>query len=162
MSKTLRESSVKTNYLTSSGLEKIRLELEFLKTTRRLEIVDRIQQARESGNVEENAEYEAALDEQALVENRIYTLEEALRRAVVSEGPRLNGTVTIGSTVRLKMDGGRVEEYTIVGKYEANPLKKLVSNESPMGAVLLGGQVGDEVEVRTPLRSYRCKVLEIK
>lgn len=154
--------SSKINYLTSGGLEKIHLELQFLKTTKRIEVAERIQQARESGNVEENAEYDAALDEQGLVENRIYMLEEALRQAVVADVPRSSETITIGSTVSLEMDNGVVEEYTIVGKYEANPLKKRISNESPIGAVLLGGQVGDEVKVTTPIKSYKCKVLEIK
>lgn len=148
-------------YLTSKGLEEAKVELQYLKTTKRAEITERIRRAREFGDVAENAEYDAALDEQTIVENRIVYLEDVLKNAkVITEKPK-NDFVVIGSTVRVKM-GGETDEFTIVGKVEANPTKKRISNESPLGAVLLGAKAGETVEVATPIVRYKCKVLEIR
>ncbi len=148
-------------YLTSKGLEEAQLELNFLKTNKRAQVAERIQRAREFGDVVENAEYDAALDEQTLVENRIVYLENVLKNAkIITSEPR-SGFVVIGSTVKVEMDG-EVDVLTIVGKVEANPAKKKISNESPLGSALLGAKKGEVVEVATPIVRYKCKVLEIK
>jgi transcription elongation factor GreA len=152
----------KTTYLTATGLDEVKQELSFLKKTKRVEIAERIQRARDFGDLAENAEYEAALDEQALVENRIESLESTLRSAKVIKTPEVqSGIVVIGSTVKVEMDG-ETDEFTIVGRVEANPIQKRISNESPVGSALLGAQVGETVEVATPVVRYKCKVLEIK
>ncbi len=149
-------------YLTAIGLEKLQIELDELKTIKRHDISDRISRARELGDVAENAEYDAALDEQALVENRISDLEQALRQAKVIKNEVVqHEIVTIGSTIMVEMDG-EVDQFTIVGRVEANPAKKLISNESPVGSALLGARIGETVEVATPIVRLRCKVLEIK
>lgn len=152
----------KTTYLTAAGLDEVKQELGFLKKTKRVEIAERIQRARDFGDLAENAEYEAALDEQALVENRVEELERVLRSAKVIKTPESeSGIVVIGSTVRVEMDG-QDDEFTIVGRVEANPAQKRISNESPVGSALLGAKIGEEVEVATPIVRYKCKVLEIK
>lgn len=148
-------------YLTSKGLEEARIELNFLKDTKRAQVAERIQRAREFGDVVENAEYDAALDEQTLVENRIAYLEDVVKNAKIISQSDQNDFVVIGSTVKLEMDG-EIDELTIVGKIEANPSKKMISNESPLGAALLGAKKGEVVGVATPIVRYKCKVLEIK
>jgi transcription elongation factor GreA len=152
----------KATYLTAAGLNEVKNELNSLKKIKRVEIAERIQRARDFGDLAENAEYEAALDEQALVENRIDELEKVLRNAKLIKFPeRASGIVTIGSTVKVEM-GGETDEFTIVGRVEANPAQKRISNESPVGSALLGTKVGEVVEVATPIVRYKCKVLEIK
>lgn len=153
--------SAKKVYLTPEGLQEAKAELNFLKTDKRTQIADRIEKAREFGDIDENSEYDAALNEQALVENRISYLEDILKNAkIISENPK-SDFVVIGSTVKVEMDEG-IDEFTIVGKVEANPAKKRISNESPLGSALLGAKVGDVVEVVTPIVRYKCKVVEVK
>lgn len=151
----------KNVYLTAKGLTDAKLELDYLKKERRREIAEKIRQAREYGDLAENSEYDAALADQALVENRISELEEILKGAKLISKGKDNEFVVIGSTVRIEMDDG-IDEFTIVGRVEADPAKKRISNESPLGSVLLGAKVGEEVEVATPIVRYKCKVLEIK
>lgn len=149
-------------YLTLEGLQKARQELSFLKTTKRDEIAGTIALAVEMGNLEENAEYDAALSEQSMVENRIFELEQIVREAkIIKHDTNSSGFITIGSTVVLKMDKD-VEEFTIVGSIEANPAKKMISNESLVGSALLGRRVGEEAQITTPRYSYKCKILEIR
>lgn len=148
-------------YLTQDGLKETKEELIFLKTVRRVQVTERIAKAREFGDISENSEYDAAMDEQALVENRIVYLEGILKDAkLISESPK-SDFVVIGSTVMVEMDG-EIDEFTIVGKVEANPIKKRISNESPVGQALLGAKAGEVVEVATPIVRYKCKVLKIK
>jgi transcription elongation factor GreA len=151
----------KSTYVTSSGLEEIKKELQNLKSVKRLEIAERIQKAREYGDLSENSEYDAALEDQNLIENRIAELEETLKSIKVIAAKHTNDFVVIGSTVKVEMDG-EIDEFTIVGRVEADPSKKRISNESPLGSVLLGTKVGEEVEVTTPIVRYKCKVLDIK
>lgn len=151
----------KSIYVTSAGLEDAKKELEYLKKTRRAEVSDRILRAREFGDLTENSEYDAALDEQALVENRIAELEDILKSVQVIKNVSKADFVVIGSTVKIEMADG-MDEFTIVGRLEADPSKKRISNESPMGAALLGAKVEEVVEVTTPIVKYRCRVLEIK
>lgn len=148
-------------YLTSHGLAEAQAELGFLKTSKREQIADRIRRARDFGDVTENAEYDAALDEQTIIENRINYLEDVIKNAkVISENPSAD-FVVIGSKVRVQMDG-EIDEFTIVGRVEANPALKKISNESPLGATLLGAKKGEILEVATTIVRYKVKILEIK
>lgn len=149
-------------YLTHEGLKKLEEELNHLRTVRRLEVADRLHQAIEGGELIENAEYEAAKNEQAFVEGRILTLEILLSEAVLIEEDGPSNIVRIGATVTVQEDGSKPEQYTIVGAAEANPLKGLISNESPLGKALLGRKVGDEVKVNAPAGMLSFKVKKIE
>ncbi len=151
----------KNVYLTSKGLSDAKEELEYLKRERRREIAEKIHQAREYGDLAENSEYDSAIAEQGLMENRIAELEEILKGAKIIAKQADNAFVVIGSTVKIEMEDG-VDEFTIVGRVEADPAKKRISNESPLGSALLGAQKGEQIEVTTPIVKYKCKVLEIK
>lgn len=151
---------IKKVYLTAKGLSDAKAELEFLKKTKRVQIAERIHQAREYGDLAENSEYDAAMEEQAMAESRILELENILRGAKVIVEPNNQDFVVIGSTVKIEMDDG-IDEFTIVGRVEADPSKKKISNESPLGEALLGSKTGETVEVTTPIVRYKCKVLEI-
>lgn len=151
----------KNTYLTFRGLSEAKEELEYLKKTKRMQIAEKIHQAREYGDIAENSEYDAALEDQALTENRIAELENTLKFVKVIAKEQNNKFVVIGSTVKIKMDDS-IDEFTIVGSVEADPAKKRISNESPLGLALLNAQKGDEVEVITSILRYKCKVLEIK
>ncbi len=148
-------------YLTAGGLSDAKSELEYLRKTKRLEISEIIHQAREYGDLTENSEYDAALEEQAMTENRIAELENILKSAKVITEQHTDDFVVIGSTVKLDMDGS-FNEFTIVGRVEADPAKKRISNESPLGSALVGAKTGDTIEVVTPSLKYRCKVLAIR
>lgn len=149
-------------YLTHEGLKKLEEELNHLRTVRRLEVADRLHQAIEGGELIENAEYEAAKNEQAFVEGRILTLEILLSEAVLIEEDGPSNIVRIGATVTVQEDGSKPEQYTIVGAAEANPIKGLISNESPLGKALLGRKVGDEVKVNAPAGMLSFKVKKIE
>lgn len=151
----------KNVYLTAKGLSQAKEELEFLKETKRVQIAEVIHQARQYGDLAENSEYDAALEEQSMMESRISELENILKGAKVIADKHTEDFVVIGSTVKIEMDEG-VDEFTIVGRVEADPAKKRISNESPLGVALLGAKKGEEVEVTTPIVKYKCKVLEIK
>jgi transcription elongation factor GreA len=162
MAKIIRAAkSVQKNYLTPQGLLEAKSELDFLKNVKRPEVSERIQRAIEFGDVSENSEYDAALDEQALIENRISYIESVLNNPKIIQEHQSNGLIVIGSTVVVDIDGS-TNEYTIVGKVEADPGKKKISNESPLGTALLGAEVGQEVEVNAPNFSYKAKILTIK
>ena len=159
--KLLKRKITKNIYVTSTGLINAKKEYEYLTKTKRQEIAERIQKAREFGDLSENSEYGAAMDEQSIAENRISDLENILKSVQVIKPVRSSDFVVIGSTVKVEMDDG-IDEFTIVGRVEADPAKKRISNESPLGASLLGAKVGESVEVTTPIIKYRCKVLEIR
>jgi transcription elongation factor GreA len=150
--------------LSAEGLKKLEEELEHLKTVRRIEVAERIKQAREFGDISENSEYVDAKNEQAFIEGRILTLEKMIRNAhVVEEGLGAPGVVTIGSTVTVRdLETGEVEQYTIVGSTEADPFAAKISNESPVGKALLGTSVGQTVEVTVPAGVVRYEVLEVR
>lgn len=151
----------KSVYLTAKGLSEAKAELEFFKNTKRAQVAELIHQAREYGDLAENSEYDAALEEQAMVESRISELENILKSAKVINNQRTEDFVVIGSTVKIEMDDG-IDEFTIVGRVEADPSKKKISNESPLGLALVGAKKGETVDVATPIVRYKCKVLEIK
>jgi len=153
----------KETILTQDGLRKLEEELEHLKGTRRKEIAERIKQAKEFGDLSENAEYEDAKNEQAFVEGRILQIDQMLRSARVIDNNTANvDMVAVGSTVRLK-DVGAGDEitYTIVGSAEADPLQDRISNESPVGHALLGRRRGETVTIRVPAGTLKYTILEI-
>ena len=150
--------------LTPEGYEKLKQEIEHLSTEKRREVAERIRTAREFGDIAENAEYDDAKNEQALLEHRIATLEERLRNARVIEKKEISkDVVSIGSKVKLRdVDAKRTVEYHIVGSAEANPAENKLSNESPVGKAIIGHKKGDTVEVTAPRGSLKFKILEIK
>lgn len=153
----------KKNILTYQGLRKYEDELHDLKVVKRQEVAQKIKEAREQGDLSENAEYDAAKDEQRDIEARIEELEKILKNAevVVEEEADLD-KVSIGCSVKiLDCEFDEELEYKIVGSTEANSLKGKISNESPVGKALLGKQVGDTVTVETPAGEFSYKVLSI-
>lgn len=154
------KKNLKTTFLTPKGLAEVKSELEFLTKNKRTEIAEKIHQAREYGDLTENSEYDSAVEEQSLTENRISELENVLKNARIIEDEHKEDFVVLGSIVKIDMDG-EVDEFKIVGRVEADPGKKRISNESPLGTALLGAKKGEVVEVATPIVRYKCKVLEI-
>ncbi len=149
------------NFTTAEGFEKIKQELERLRSKRKGEITERLKQAKEFGDLSENAEYFEAQEEQARIENRIAELEELIKNTTIIQKAPAGGMVKIGSTIEVFKDGA-VKKFTIVGSNEANPEEGLISNESPLGKAFLGCQVDDEVEVETPRGKVRYKILSIQ
>lgn len=154
----------KTHYMTLEGKQKLEEELEFLKTEKRKEVVERIKVARSFGDLSENSEYDSAKEEQAFVEGRISTLEKMIRDAVIIKEDETNtSVVSLGKTVRfVELPDGDEEEYTIVGSAESDPSEGKISNDSPMAQSLLGKSVGDKVTVNTPAGEMEVKILEVK
>jgi transcription elongation factor GreA len=153
----------KKNILTYEGLKRYEEELHDLKVYKRKEVAQKIKEAREQGDLSENAEYDAAKDEQRDIEARITELENILKNVeVVVEDEVSSDKINIGCTVRiLDLEYKEEETYKIVGSTEANSLKGKISNESPVGRALIGSQVGDTVSVETPGGLVQYEVLEI-
>jgi transcription elongation factor GreA len=153
--------------VTKEGLKKLKEELDYLKTVRRVEVSQRLKEAISYGDLSENSEYEEAKNEQAFVEGRILELEQKIKNAkIISEkkpDARSGKEIDIGSTVtvRNRTDGDDPETYIIVGSTEADPLEHKISNESPIGRALLGKEKGDIVEVPTPGGKFRYEVLKV-
>ncbi len=152
------------NILTYEGLKKYEDELHDLKVVRRREVAQKIKEAREQGDLSENAEYDAAMDEQRDIEARIEQLEKILKNAEVVDEDEIDTTVvSIGCRVKIRdMEFKEDLEYKIVGSTEANSLKGRISNESPVGRALLGKKVKDTVVVETPGGALKYKILEIQ
>lgn len=147
-------------YLTQEGLEKLQKEFDHLVSARRKEVAEKLQKARELGDISENAAYDTARDEQSFVEGRIAELESVLKRVeIVVEGKA--SKVIVGSTVRVHLDGDE-QEFQIVGAPEANPTSGKISHESPLGQALLGKKAGEKVTVEAPVGKLSYHVLEIK
>jgi transcription elongation factor GreA len=147
--------------LTKEGLMALEDELDQLVNVRRGEVAERIRQARDFGDIAENAEYTEAKNEQSLLEGRIQTLEVMVRNAVmIEEEPREKGVVAVGAEVKVSSDEGE-EIYAIVGAAEADPLAGRISNESPLGRALLGHKAGDEVEWTSPIGTSRVRILSV-
>jgi transcription elongation factor GreA len=155
---------VKDVLLTPEGLEKLKGEIEYLKSDKRREVAERIKHAREFGDISENSEYDDAKNEQAMLEQKIAQLEERLRRARLIEKEDVpKGVVAVGTRVRLKdMDANETIEYVIVGSAEANPREQKLSNESPVGRAIIGRKKGETVEVVAPRGSLKYKIMDIK
>lgn len=149
--------------LSPEGLKRIEEELEYLKSVRRREVAERIKQARQFGDINENSEYDDAKNEQAFIEGRIITLEKQLRNArVVTNSGDAPDQVTIGSTVKVKdVQSGEISEYTIVGSAEADPSRRKISNESPVGKALLGLRAGSRVQITVPLGVLDYEITEV-
>lgn len=150
--------------MTASGKQKLEEELEFLKTVKRKEIVERIKIARSYGDLSENSEYDSAKEDQGFLEGKISTLESMIRNSVIITEDELNtDEVRLGKTVTFKeLPDGDEETYTIVGSAEANPIEGLISNDSPIAKGLLGRSKGDEVKIITPGGEMSVTILEIK
>jgi transcription elongation factor GreA len=147
--------------LTKDGLRLLEEELDQLVQVRRAEVAERIRQARDFGDISENAEYTDAKNEQSMLEGRIQALQTMVRNAVVIEDePREAGVVAVGASVTVSTEDGD-ETYTIVGPAEADPLRGRISNESPLGRALLGRLAGDEVEWTSPSGTSRVRILSV-
>lgn len=156
-------TSEQVNYITKDGFEKLKEELHQLKTVKRKEMAWRIQQAKELGDLSENAEYTEAKNEQAFLEGRIAELENVIKNAQIidqSQKTRSGGTLQVGATVKVACEGKEME-FSIVGSQEADPRAGKISNESPLGRALLGHMVGDMVDVQTPRGVMKYQLTKI-
>jgi transcription elongation factor GreA len=155
---------VKDVLLTPEGLDRLKEELDTLRTDKRREVAERIAHAREFGDIAENSEYDDAKNEQAMVEQKIAQLEERLSRARLIEKEDVpKGVVAIGTRVRLRdLDAKQTIEYVIVGSAEANPAESKLSNESPVGKAIIGRKKGETVEVAAPRGSMKYKIMDVK
>lgn len=151
------------NIMTKSGIEEMERELEYLKVTARKEIAQKIKEAREQGDLSENAEYDAAKDEQRDIEARIEELTNILKNAEVIDEDESDGeTVTVGcSVVLIDIETNEELKYKIVGSTEANSLKGKLSNESPLGKALLGAAVGETIRAEAPAGIMEYKLVSI-
>lgn len=154
----------KSFYMTEEGKQKLEDELEFLKTDRRQEVVERIKIARDFGDLSENSEYDAAKDEQAFVESRIAQVESMIRNAVIIEDDNGNpDVVSLGKSVTFKeLPDGDEETYRIVGSAEADPFEGKISNDSPMAQAVIGKEAGDRVNVPTPGGDIEVEILKVQ
>ncbi len=169
-------------FITQEGLEKLKKELEQLKTVKRPELIQRIQDAKELGDLSENADYQSAKEEQSFLEGRIMELEDLAKNAVIVKKTKSNGKVTIGSQVKIitapagsrfnpakagsNLSGGKngstIFEYTITGPNESDPLGGKISNESPLGQAIMDRKKDEEFVITTPNGEMKYKILEIK
>ncbi len=153
-------SSENVTYITPKGLIKLETELAYLRTERRREIANYLQET--MGDVEDN-EYLIAMEEQAFLEGRICQLENLLRNIkVIEPGQKSNGVVDLGSTVVLREGDIDAETFTIVGGAEADPKLGLISNESPLGKALIGSKVGDDLDIKAPAGLLKFRVLAVQ
>ncbi|MBQ1597941.1 MAG: transcription elongation factor GreA [Lachnospiraceae bacterium] len=151
----------KKNLMTREGLKKLEDELSDLKENKRKEISKKIGEAREQGDLSENAEYDAAKDEQGKIEDRISEIEEILKHAEVADEDDGTGRINIGYTVKLlDLEYNDELTYKLVGSTETDSLNGKISNESPVGHALIGHVAGDTVEVETEAGTFQYKILE--
>lgn len=148
-------------YLTPERLEELKAELNELKTTKRIEVSERLKRAKELGDLSENSEYFEAREEQSQVESRIFELEEMIKNASLISKVGGSKKVGIGSTFEVSRDGKKTK-FTIVGSNEAKPEVGLISNESPLGREFLGKAAGDTVKVKTPKGDATYKIASIE
>lgn len=148
-------------YFSKEGLEKLKNELHERTEVMRPQIAVRIKEAKEQGDLSENAEFDAAKEAQSMNEGRIEEIHQILENAVIVESSKSGGVVSVGSTVKAECDG-KTYSYTIVGVSESDPAKGFISNESPLGKAFLGHKKGDSIEVRTPKGVSKYKILEVK
>ncbi len=149
-------------YLSEEGYEKLKKELEELKTSRRKEISERIEEAKKLGDLSENSEYMEAKEAQEFNERKIAELKSIVRNAVLISKDRAKGVVQIGSTLTARGPGGKQTEFLIVGSEEADPSSGKISNVSPLGSAFLQKKPGDVVEVKTPAGVAKYEILDIK
>ncbi len=157
----LHEHSNKT-VVSSEGMKKLEERLRYLTTTRRAEIAEQIAVARGFGDLSENAEYDEAKNEQSRLEAEILELEVTIRTAIVIDEDTVStDSVNIGTSVVVRYESGDQAEYTIVGARESDPLHNIISNESPVGAALLGKKKGENVQVAVPSGTITLHILDI-
>jgi len=148
-------------FITQEGLNKLKKELDELKKVKRKEIAERIQEAKELGDLSENAEYVEAKNEQAFVEGRILEIESILKQAtIIKQKSKSSNKVEIGSKIKIE-DNGQAKEYSIVGSNEADPSIGKISNESPLGQAFMGKKVGDIIDINVPQGSKKFKIIAI-
>lgn len=150
-------------YLTKEGLEELKKELDQLAKVRRPDVLTRVSDARNMGDLSENAEYTAARDELSFIDGRIDELEELLKQAVVIAEPTKssNHIVKLGSTVKLNVKD-KHEVFTVVGEWEADPKEKKISHQSPLGKALIGKKVGEKVEVEAPAGKVAYTIVSVE
>ena len=151
-------------YLTTEGLVELKKEYSELKDTKRPQVVQRVSEAREMGDLSENAEYAAAREELSFIDGRIEELEEILKQAAIITPDTAKdgkGNIKLGSKVTVK-HGKTQTVYSVVGEWEADPKEKKISHESPLGKALLGKKVGDVVEVTAPIGKIEYTIMDIK
>lgn len=151
---------MKPVYLSKEGLEKLKEELNELKTVRRPETITRLEKAKDLGDLRENADYHDSKEELGRIEGRILELEGAIINAVIIEAKE-SDSVCLGCTVTVKTKDGKLKDFAVVGRTEADPLLGRISNESPIGKALLGKKVGETAEVETPAGKMEYTISEI-
>ena len=158
------EMAEKRNILTYTGLKKLEDELQTLKVVKRKEVAQKIKEAREQGDLSENAEYDAAKDEQRDIESRIEDVEKILKNAEVVDEDEVDiEKISVGCIVTVfDYEFEEEVEFAIVGSTESNSLQNRISNESPVGAALLGKRIGEMVEVETQVGDFQYKVISIR
>jgi transcription elongation factor GreA len=150
-------------FLTPEGLAKLEEKLEHLRTVKRQEVAEKIQEAKELRSSVSSPEYEEAKNEQGFVEGQILELERIIKNAKIIHHEAVNlDFVEVGNEVKVKLQDGSKEQYSIVGSAEANPAEGKISNESPIGKALLGKKVGEVVEVEAPGGKVKLKIMEIR
>jgi len=150
-------------FLTPEGKRKLEEELEYLRTVKRPQVAEQIHQAKEDGDISENAGYDEAKNAQAFLEGRIMTLQKILENAVIIEKKGPSDKVELGSKVTVLEEGSdEPETYYIVGSAESDPLNGRISNESPLGKALMGAKVGDRIVVKAPAGELRFQILSIE
>ena len=156
--------ATKETILTAEGLVKLEEELNHFRTVRRQEVAERLKVAISYGDISENSEYDDAKSEQAFIEGRILELEQMINTATIIDDTanKKKGVVGLGSVVVVKdMETGEEEVYTIVGTTEADPFENRISNESPVGAAILGQKVNTVVQVNTPVGELAYKIVKV-
>jgi len=154
-------SSTKEVFVTEAGLEEMKKELEYLIQVRRPEVITALKDARALGDLSENAEYDAARNEQAIVESKIKELEVSIEHAKIISDVATD-TVSVGNSVKLEyIEDNETETYAIVGSKEADPFENKISNESPIAMAIIGKKAGDIVVVDSPNGKYEVKIVEI-
>ena len=148
-------------YFTKEGLEKLKAELEHREKVQRGEIADRLKEAKEQGDLSENAAFDAAKSAQAANEGRIEEIKAILEHAIIFEEGKSQGVVALGSSVSVESKNGK-NQYVIVGAAESDPIKGFISNESPLGQAFMGKKKGDKVTVHTPKGEIEYKISDIK
>jgi len=148
--------------ISQEGYDKLQKELDHITTVKRREIADRIQKAKDMGDLSENAEYSEAKDAQAFNEGRVAELMQMLKSLTVVESSSSTGTVSMGSSVVVRSSDGRERNFTIVSFNEADPVSGKISNESPLGKAMISKKNGDKVKVETPRGEVEYEIIAIK
>jgi transcription elongation factor GreA len=149
------------NYISQEGFKKLQDEKEELKTTKRKEIAERLEEAKKFGDLSENAEYQEARDSQERNERRIAELDELIKTATIVAEKKKHDVVEVGSTVKAKSEEATIN-FTMVGSEETDPQTWRISNESPLGVAFMGKKKGDTVEVHAPHKKIKYTIVEIE